>query len=224
MNDKIFNLTNKEDYIYYLSEIIIDFITYKNRLSIYQLEINDLIKNNKDKKIIETYLFQSISDRVKSLFYYIFNLIGDETKLAISYRKFRKRLYKNRVHLKLLIEDLSEEEKQTINYFNKHRNWGLHIPESLIVQKKDFFKIDYDFINKYKNNIAVPNYNFFEIEYLEKLNEETVYILSELKTLENRIFKDYRLLVDKPFEINIETQQVKPYQIMDIVKASFDGN
>ena len=122
------------------------------------------------------------------------------------------------------IEDLSENEKQIINNFNKHRNWGLHIPESLIIQKKKFLKIDNDFINKYKNNIAVINYDFFEIEYLEKLNEETIGILLELKILENRIFKDYGLLVDEPFEINIETQQVKPYHIMDIVKASFDGN
>ena len=224
MNNKIFNLTNREDYIYYLSEIIIDFITYKNRLLMYQLEMSDLIEKNKDKKIIEIYLYQSISDRIKSLFYYIFNLIGDETKLAISYRKFRKRFYKNRVHLGLRIEDLSEEYKQILNNFNKHRNWGLHIPESLIVQKKNFLKIDYAFINKYKKNIAVPHYEFFEIEYLEKLNEETIEILSELGKLEKKIFEDYGLLVNEPFEINIEMQQVKPYKIMDIVKASFDGN
>ena len=224
MNNKIFNLTNKEDYIFYLSEIIIDFITYKNRLSIYQLEMNTLIEKNKDKKIIDIYLYQSISDRIKSLFYYIFNLIGDETKLAVSYRKFRKRLYKNKAHLALAIEDLSEEETQIINNFNKHRNWGLHIPESLIVQKKDFLKIDYDFINKHKNNIAVPHYEFFEIEYLEKLNVETIEVLSELKKLEKRIFKDYRLLVNEPFEVKIEIQQVKPYKIMDIVKSSYENN
>lgn len=52
--------------------------------------MDDLITKNKDKKIIEIYLYQSISYQIKSLFYYIFNLIGDETKLAISYRKFRK--------------------------------------------------------------------------------------------------------------------------------------
>ena len=49
-------------------------------------------------------------------------------------------------------------------------------------------------------------------------------IISNLKILKNRIFKDYELLVNESFEINIEIQEVKPYKIMDIVKSSFNGN
>jgi len=224
MNDKIFTLSNKEDYIYYLAELIIDFITYKNRLSTYQLEMNKLIEENKNNHIVDTYLYQSVSDRIKSLFYYIFNLIGDETKTAVSYRKFRKRLYKNRMFLKLNIDDLSQEERQIINYFNKHRNWGLHIPESLFVHKKDFFNIDSKYINEHKKTIIVPHYNFFEIEYLEKLNKETNEVLSLLEKLEKRIFKDYQILVDENFEILIVTEKLKSYKIMDIVKSSFNTN
>ncbi|MDU9050215.1 MAG: hypothetical protein Q3M30_15320 [Candidatus Electrothrix sp. Rat3] len=149
-------------------------------------------------------------------------MIGDETRIAVSYRKFRKILNKNKSELNIEIEQLPENELQILNDFNQHRNWGLHIPESLLRQKREFLKIDEKVIEKYKNNVVVPYYDYFEIKYLEMLNSEVKDVLSGINIIEQRIFKDYSALIGEKFSVEIEQQQVKPYALMKIAEASFN--
>ena len=165
---KIFMFNVKEDYIFYLSELIIDTIQKSKRLRKYENEIEFLLNNNQGKKFIEAEFYESFSDKTSRLFQYIFNLIGDETKQAFSYRKFRKILYKNRRLLNIELDILTTEEEYIIGEFHKLRNWSLHIPESLFNHKRDFFKIDEKFINENKSIIAVDYYEYFEIKFLEK--------------------------------------------------------
>ena len=80
---KIYMFKEKEDYIFYLSELIVDVIQKSKRLKKYEDEIENVLKNNLGKKLIETEYFESLSDRTSRLFQYIFNVIGDETKQAV---------------------------------------------------------------------------------------------------------------------------------------------
>ncbi|MCC3217662.1 hypothetical protein LIV57_20570, partial [Chryseobacterium sp. X308] len=125
---KYFKFENKSDYIYYLSEIIIDTIQKKERLEFYFNEIITLLESNPNAKLINSILYEGISDKTIRPLQYLSNLIGDESKKAVSYRKFRKILFKNRNNLNIKIDNLSNEEEKLLGEFNQLRNWGLHIP------------------------------------------------------------------------------------------------
>lgn len=136
LNSKHFKFNNEADFILYLAELITDLIQKKDRLERYGNEVKLILKNNPNAKFIQSDIFESINDKVNRINQYIFNIIGDESKKAVSYRKFRKILFKQKNNLKITLNNLPREEVELIGEFNQLRNWGLHIPESLYVQKK----------------------------------------------------------------------------------------
>lgn len=220
-NSKIFKFKERSDYIFYLSELIIDLIQKKDRLSEYQSEIELILKNNPTAKYINSVLYESISDKTVRIFQYLFNLIGDESKKAVSYRKFRKLLFKQKNVLNIDIEELSQEEKKILSDFNSLRNWGLHIPESLFIQKKAFFKMNSDFINTNKRIIPIPRYDNFEIEFLIKQKDEIFEVLEYCEKILNRMKIDYSSLINEDFAIEYEDNLVKPYFFMEAVEKSW---
>ena len=221
-NNKTFSLTTKEDYIFYLNEIISDLIQKRDRLETYCNEINLVLKNNPDSKFIQSELYEPTSDKICRLFQYIANIIGDDTKTAVSYKKYRRLLYKNRISLTLNIPPLSEEENKILNSFNQLRNWSLHIPESLLLQKKSFLTIDDNFIFNNKSSIPLPIYDYFDIKYLEKLEEEAIQILNLSSVMLEKMKIDYSILTDSTLELIYERNQVKPYLFMEIVENSWN--
>lgn len=216
---KTYKFKQQADYVFYLSEIIADTVKYKDRLNRYRLEVDNLFELNPDAKIVQTELYESISDKTKAIFYYIFNLLGDESKNAVSYRRFRKILIKNQKELNIKIENLSNEEAAISNLLNKHRNWGLHIPESLFVSKRKVLDLDASFIMEHCYKIPLPQFSYFEIEYLEKLKDDIDNVISAIEVLEKLMRKDYSKLIGKDFALYPDLMQVKPYKIMDIVKC-----
>lgn len=219
---KVYKFKEKEDYIFYLSEIISDTVKYKERLVRYLDEINDLLKSNPDAKVVDTILYESVSDKVHAILYYLFNLLGDESKSAISYRKFRRRLVKGDPCLGVKIEALNNEEAQISNSFNQHRNWGLHIPESLFTNKRKIFDITSSEIDKHKKTVGLEIYEYFEIEYLAMLKSEIDSVVESIEVLENRMKQDYSILTGGDFEVSLIHLKVKPYKIMDVVEASLN--
>ena len=90
LNSKHFKFNNEADFILYLAELITDLIQKKDRLERYGNEVKLILKNNPNAKFIQSDNFESINDKVNRINQYIFNIIGDESKKAVSYRKFRK--------------------------------------------------------------------------------------------------------------------------------------
>jgi len=219
---KIYKFREKEDYIFYLSEIISDTVKYKERLNRYLSEINDLIALTPEAKVIDAVVFESVSDKAKAILYYLFNLLGDESKSAVSYRKFRKRLIKGAPCLNAKFEVLTNEEAQISNSFNQHRNWGLHIPESLFTNKREIYEITGTVIDKYKGTVQLEVYEYFDIEYLTSLQSELEDVVSKVETLEKRMMQDYLKLAGVHFQVSLIYLKVKPYKIMDIVQASLN--
>jgi len=127
---------------------------------------------------------------------------------------------KNQGFLGIKVGKLKESEAQIINKFNLHRNWGLHIPESLLTQKRNVLKIDSEFVAKYEDTIIVPRFEYFEIQFMENFNKEILEVLEAIETLKKRMISDYEILIGKTCKIDIERQQVKPYGIMKIVENS----
>ena len=65
---KEFKFNDKSDYIFYLSELIIDCYQKTDRLKKYGQEIEQIILTNPNAKLIQTELYESISDKVNRLF------------------------------------------------------------------------------------------------------------------------------------------------------------
>src|SRR5690606_26584169 len=129
---------------------------------------------------------------------------------AFSYRKFRKILYKNRKSLNIELDILTNEEEIIIGEFHKLRNWSLHIPESILNHKRDFFKIDDKFIDENKLIIAVDYYQYFEIEFLIKQKNEINQVLSGVEIVLKKMKEDYSKLVGEDVEYKEDLMQVKP--------------
>jgi len=221
-NTKYFKFNEKADFVYYLAELITDLIQKQKRLEIYEKEVRLILKNNPDAKIIQSELYEAISDKVNRVFQYLFNLIGDESKKAVSFRKFRKILFKERNNLGIELDALNQEEKEILGEFNQLRNWGLHIPESIFLQKKIFFKMDSDFILKNRKTIPIPLYDYFEIKFLSEMGREIKEVLEASNMILERMKKDYVTLIGEDLIIDYERNQVKPYVFMNAVQNSWD--
>jgi|GEM_PF-1265407 len=222
LNSKHFKFNNEADFILYLAELITDLIQKKDRLERYGNEVKLILKNNPNAKFIQSDIFESINDKVNRINQYIFNIIGDESKKAVSYRKFRKILFKQKNNLKITLNNLPREEVELIGEFNQLRNWGLHIPESLYVQKKAFFKMDSQFILTNKKTIPLPTYDYFEIKFLSEMGREIQEILDALNLILERMKNDYAALIGEDVVLEYEKNQVKPYIFMDAVQNSWD--
>jgi hypothetical protein len=222
LNSKHFKFNNEADFILYLAELITDLIQKKDRLERYGNEVKLILKNNPNAKFIQSDIFESINDKVNRINQYIFNIIGDESKKAVSYRKFRKILFKQKNNLKITLNNLPREEVELIGEFNQLRNWGLHIPESLYVQKKAFFKMDSQFILTNKKTIPLPTYDYFEIKFLSEMGREIQEILDALNLILERMKNDYAALIGEDVVLEYEKNQVKSYIFMDAVQNSWD--
>lgn len=220
---KIFIFKDKGDYIFYLSELIIDLIQKSDRLKRYNSEIDLILLNNPNAQYIDSVLYESLSDKVSRLYQYLFNLIGDESKQAVSYRKFRKLLYSRRNELKISIASLTETESKILSDFNNLRNWSLHIPESLFNEKRKYFKMDSDFMVRHKNKISIPRYDNFEIKFLIRHKEELESVLECSEIILKRMKDDYSSLIGENFELEYEDNSVKPYFFMEAVEESWNA-
>jgi hypothetical protein len=217
-----FKFNEKADYIFYLAEVITDLIQKNDRLERYRNEIQLILKDNPNAKFIQSEIYETISDKVNRVFQYLFNLIGDESKKAVSYRKYRKILFNARNSLKITINELPQKEAEILGEFNQLRNWGLHIPESLFLQKKVFFKIDTDFILTNKKIIPIPTYDYFEVKFLMEMGREVQEVLDASNLILGRMKNDYSILIGEKLEIEYEKNQVKPYAFMSAVQNSWD--
>ncbi|WP_143691139.1 hypothetical protein [Wohlfahrtiimonas populi] len=217
---KTFKFTDKTDYIFYLSELISDLLQKTSRLEKYDSQINDLIALNHHNKIIQADIYEEMSDKTCRIFQYLFNLLGDESKKAVSYKKFRKILFKNQKNIGITLDELPQNEIEILGRFHTLRTWSLHIPESLFIQKKEFFQLDSEFIKQYQDKIPVPIYRNFEIKFLIELHNEVQTVLHHALYILNRMKKDYSILIAQSVQIEYEINEVKPYAFMTVVKNS----
>lgn len=84
-------------------------------------------------------IYEDFNNKMNGINRSLLNLIGDHTKNAMSYKRFRSIAEKDGTVGKLL-GSLSDELKRTINDIYDTRNWGLHEPESLLLSKMEEMK------------------------------------------------------------------------------------
>lgn len=102
------------------------------------------------------------------------------------------------------MNDLPLNEQNILNEFNNLRNWGLHIPESLFIKKREMFNMNSNFIESNQNIISIPSYDYFEIRFLKVLKREIQEILESSSTILKRIKDDYEALIAEKVKIKSE--------------------
>ena len=129
---KQFALSNKEEYIIYLQNIIAIAVKAMETHKKYVKELEDIIACYQVGEKIPHDVYSDIQNKISNVECYLLNLFGDGQTSSISYFKFRKMIIKAKKNLDIEFNVMSEEENEILNEFNKSRNWNNHIPESLL--------------------------------------------------------------------------------------------
>ncbi|WP_419891596.1 hypothetical protein [Paenibacillus xylanexedens] len=212
INYKSFNLETKADFIIYLYYLIMlahrQLYYYKKYLK----EMKRVIDSN--NKSLNGMIYEDFRNKLSFLNIYLFNLFGDETKTALSYRKFRKLLNKKKDIVS--IGELSVDVEDALNQLNILRNWVAHIPESLL-------NAEFEAAEIHKRNLTRPsllaapspiNFNIFyeyDVEWINGLYGECSELYDVYIMVLQQMKKDYSKLIGRSVEI-LPNYHVAPRQ------------
>lgn len=199
---KQFFLIDKVSCTIYLQRIIATTELCLERLKRYNKETQQLLdKYSKNDKI--PYLFYlDHKDRTSNVISYLLNILGDSQKTSISYFKYRKQV---EGLVKKGVEGISytpfpDEIKELIQEFNKMRNWGNHIPESLLISEIEMIK-EGKYLPHTKNPIQLNEYKYVSYEYMNDLYTSNHGFYEAARKLAQYCKKDYSLLIDESMRI-----------------------
>lgn len=210
----IFN--NKDDHIYYFNYLIQEVLNFKDQFNVCLNDMMELERSlSKDSKIT-TLQFEALSRRKDGILRFLCNLLGDETKGAISFKKYRKKLKKDAPKYAITLPELPVSISAQLNELNQLRNWSLHYPESLLVAERALLKntIQGDLIYR-------TNYKFYEREYLTKMIEELTDLSDCFEDIFNQMINDYELLIGQNVSIIKMPIIIKKYDFMQPVADSW---
>ena len=213
---KHYSFNNKYDHIYYFNYLIEEVLNYKDQFNICLNELTKL-NNNPNVDKIEVLQFEGFSRRKDGILRFLCNLLGDETKGALSFRKYRKKLKKDAPKYGFTLPELPKPISTQLNSLNQLRNWSLHYPETLVMASKGLLKCEIR-----DNLILRSNYKFYEKEYLTKMVEELSTLNKSFEEIFNQMIKDYELLIGKKVLIAKNPMTLKTYDLMNPVATSWE--
>jgi len=218
---KAFKLNNQNDFAFYLCNLI---IYTKKSLSIYERyheELQTYIKDNQITAVtrVPKNVYEDFNNKMKGVNSTLLNLIGDHTKNAMSYKRFRSIAEKDHTVGKLL-EPLSEELKRVINIIYETRNWGLHEPESLLLSKMEVAKREG--LVSVVNPIIITDFECVVGNFLLSLSNETKKIVSTYNEILVKMLDDHSKIVEQEIKIEIRKEKVRSLSdMMSIVQGSW---
>ena len=223
---KMVKLESKNDFIIYLNQLITSMFKKIQRMRWYMEEQEELIKKYKltetENRGIPTRVYFSCLDKWSAIFAESLNLIGDETRLAASYRKWRKMLDKKRKTGQkefLDVDDLDDNLKKLINEFNSLRNWALHVPESMFYTQREYMNMQFSHLELNVttllsgSTLEMNQYLYQEGDWLIMLNQQSKNFYHDFQKVFQRMRKDYSQLIGRKMEIK-KVQRNKPRSIM----------
>lgn len=231
MNKKIKAIENKKDAIIFLNQMIILVDKRMTRLkrSILDLE-EELKKYDENVKTIRTDIYHRHSERIECLSSYLFNLFGDETKMAVSYKQFRNIIEKKakQGHKEFQLDKLESDIVNLLNQFRDMRNWSHHVPQSVLNSQLDYMKeqaglpsglVEFNFSDEI---IAVLTWEYHEIAWLYELHSNITKQYQEFSKVFQRMKKDYSKLIGTSMRIIREQQSIpRPSDFRLIAENSY---
>lgn len=215
-NMKQFKLEDEIDFVIYLQELIVR--TYKciQKQKRYLLKLSNYIEKitdeNTDKDIKEIKIryedYSEFVDMLSGVESYVVNLIGDHTKSAMSYKKFRKVVLKRskKGTNNFEIRELDKKVDFLIEDFNKIRNWQNHVPESLLLAEIKLIKEGKLFAHS-KTPIVINVYEYCTMEYIQDLYDRSYGFYKGVRAVHQSMKKDYSCLIGE--SMRVERKYIK---------------
>lgn len=214
---KTYSFHSKYDHIFYFNFLIQEVLNYKDQFNICMKDLHLLESSLEEGAHIPILEFEVISRRKDGILRFLCNLLGDETKGAISFKKYRKKLKKDAPKYAITIPELPNAISAQLNELNQLRNWSLHYPESLLVAERALLK------NTIRSDLIFrTNYKFYERKYLTKMIEELTDLSNYLEDIFNQMVNDYELLIGQKVSIIKSPITIKKYYLMQSVQDSWD--
>lgn len=224
---KRYDLETKENFALYLKELII--LTHRN-IMIYKRYIKELRRiveesdyQNCPNEKINPYLYIDMNNKISAVDDDLLNLIGDETKMAMSYKKFRS-LAKKRMEkgLDLCLSDLSDEIKMILNKINELRNWCHHIPESMFTARLELTTklIEDGEAEMVSNPIIISDFSYYEAAWMTSLLMSHENSYDEFSKVFQQMKKDYSILIGQSMRIEYRIDEVRLIEDLSIPDIS----
>lgn len=208
---------SKDDHIYYFNYLIQEVLNFKDQFNACLNDMTELDSSLSKDSTIETLQFEALSRRKDGILRFLCNLLGDETKGAISFKKYRKRLKKDANKYGINLPELPCSILEQLNFLNQLRNWSLHYPESLLIAERTLLQdtIQSDLIYR-------ANYKFYEREYLTNMIKELTNLNNYFEDIFNQMINDYEFLIGKKVSISNIPITAKKYGFVQPVSDSWN--
>lgn len=220
---KDYTFTKKEDYIYYLGHLIIltsKYLNlYDNSINKLGILVNEMDLRKRAKAVVESEKYNDFSSMLGFYTNYLSNLIGDQANFALSYQNYRKSVIKNATTHNIAYVIMDQNQKNKLNEITTSRNWGNHVPVSLINAT----------LEKATETPLGENLKLFssEFEYYEgiwfiQMYDSALETLNKYKEIFELMKDDYSKLTGKKCELYKQTLRVRNYSDSKIPKISYD--
>lgn len=257
--DRIYKLESKEDFQEYLKLIIEHSYKCLDRYKMYHREIEDeclnILKTNGIN--IEKISVQILRDLLENLdgeqgsklmgikvefkkytdlrskiipdSSKLVNLLGDRTKEAVSYLKFRDELKK---FDSTILNELNEDLQATLNKLYQSRNLMHHVTDSQLISQQEYRKKQKEIFGGliYKPEdgiITINKYNYVEIGWILELYITSCSSIQMFKEVIQQMKKDYSVLIGKSMRIERAFLDVLPFNYAQIshnaIKHNIEG-
>lgn len=216
---KTYQLSSKNDFIYYLYQLVCRCYKVLNQQDKYLAELYSYINNAQRKQVLKksSYInvphddYKNFLSLLSSSETTLLNIIGDMQGSSLSYYKFRDLIYKKkkRKQLDFDLPDLDSDILNILKEFNKSRNFQNHVPESLIcaekllIEEQNLKEIQY-------NPIKIVNYEYCTLEFLNDLYEsyknQTIgaYIIFDNMKADYELLIGEKLIIEDVYSIKIK--------------------
>lgn len=226
-------INNKKDAIVFLNQMIVLVDKRMMRLKNAICDTEKLLNkyNNKDK--IETTIYQAYAERIECLTMFLCNILGDETKNAVSYRQFRKIMDKkfSQGNKEFNLEPLDKAMIEMLDNMREQRNWGHHIPQSLFASQENFMVNEQNTSKKLfekmfsDDEVYVSVWEYHDIEWLVNLYISAKMAYDNYKKVFQRMKKDYSALIENHMRVSrIKEPNARPFQFNQIAEDSLKVN
>lgn len=226
---KNFEFRSKEDFIFYLRDLVISVYKAIKSLDFYLSEIKEDIEkydlHENEKKLIPSQLYESHRDKIENVKSRIVNLLGDHSTGAMSYKKFRYEVEKyQRGTSNLQTAEITEEMRVELNNLNVVRNWLHHIPESMLISQIEIIKLKYgeDYFKHLApfNPVYITDFEFYEALWLLDLYNDSLEGKALYRKIHQQMKRDYTKLTGTTFSKESRKLKVRPFEDISLVQMS----
>lgn len=229
---KTYQLEEKENYIYYLYQLICRCYKLLKKQDKYLSDLSDYITASQTQDILKKPCYVDIPYDVYGDFLslqasvetHLLNTIGDMQNSSLSYYKFRNLIRKkeNKKTLNFSMPELPENIWTILKRFNEARNFQNHQPESLITAEAKLV-VDKKLQQVQYNPIQIINYEHCTLELLidlystyKHLNEGAQEVFIQMKL-------DYEYLIGEKLIIqDVFSKNSKGTDHLEAVKIAYE--